>query len=328
MVNVTKYLALAVAVTGLAAFSGAAKAQEIAETDQPVMISVNNWTSQLVLSHVAGQLLQKLAYNVKYVPADGHLQFAAMQSGDLHFQMEIWEGGHAESWPPALATGQVMEMGTHDATSREDWWYPTYLEEVCPGLPDWTALNNCAEILSTPETAPKGRYLAGPAEWFKNDQERVAALELDIEVVNAGSVSALWAELDSAYRRNEPIIVFNWTPNWVEAKYVGKFIEFPDFEPECLSDPSWGLNPDLMYDCGNIKGGWLKKAAWVGVDEKFPAAGTLFRAISFSNAQISAASALVDVDEMTHEEAASKWIEENEAVWNGWLEAVYAKHGS
>jgi len=39
------------------------------------------------------------------------------------------------------------------------------MKEKCPGLPNWEALNDCAEAFSTPETAPRGRYLGGPVTW-------------------------------------------------------------------------------------------------------------------------------------------------------------------
>ena len=120
------------------------------------------------------------------------------------------------------------------------------------------------KALSVPETAPRGRYLAGPVDWEKPDLERAEALGLEMEIVNAGQASALWAELDAAYKRGEPIMLFNWTPNWVEAKYEGKFVDFPDHDTKCESDASWGMNPDLPYDCGNPKAGWLKKGVWAG----------------------------------------------------------------
>ncbi len=34
-------------------------------------------------------------------------------------------------------------------------------------------------------------------------------------------------DLAKSFKKKEPIVLFNWTPNWVEAKYEGKFIEFP-----------------------------------------------------------------------------------------------------
>lgn len=59
----------------------------------------------------------------------------------------------------------------------------------------------CAEAHSTPETAPSGRYLAGPVDWEKPDQERVDALDLPIPIVNTGQASTLWAELTAVYDR-------------------------------------------------------------------------------------------------------------------------------
>lgn len=43
-----------------------------------------------------------------------------------------------------------------------EWWYPAYMEERCPGLPDWTALLDCADAFSTAETAPGAAILERP----------------------------------------------------------------------------------------------------------------------------------------------------------------------
>src|SRR3546814_6777684 len=69
--------------------------------------------------------------------------------------------------------GRMVDLGSHNATTRDDWWYPEYMEEICPGLPDWQALNACADKFAAPETAPKGRYLAGPVDWIKQDRKSV-----------------------------------------------------------------------------------------------------------------------------------------------------------
>ncbi|GIS98491.1 MAG: hypothetical protein CM1200mP26_02040 [Acidimicrobiales bacterium] len=53
----------------------------------------------------------------------------------------------------------MIDAATHDAKTREEWWYPSYIEDVCPGLPDWQALNECAEMFATPDSGGKGRSL-------------------------------------------------------------------------------------------------------------------------------------------------------------------------
>ena len=40
--------------------------------------------------------------------------------------------------------------------------------------------------------------------------------------------------------------------------------------------------------------------------------------MSFTTSQIGAMAALVDLDKMTHEDAAKKWLADNEAVWKPW----------
>jgi len=316
------------AVGGLALMLHGLAGAEVPESTDPIKIVLNNWTSQVVLANVTASLLEQMGYNVELVPSDNQLQFAAMANGDLHMQVEVWEGTHISNFLQNVATGNLLDAGTHLAITREEWWYPTYMEERCPGLPDWRALNECAELFATPETKPKGRYVGGPIDWGKYHNERVQALGMDFVVFNVGQASTLWAELDAAYRRQEPIVLFNWTPNWVEAKYKGRFVDFPDYTPECWSDPSWGMNPDMPYDCGAPKRGWLKKAAWKGVQTKWPAAWRLLTLINFTNPMIAQASAYVDVDNMDPEAAAQKWLDENTSVWKQWVESALSDPAS
>lgn len=47
----------------------------------PIRIITNNWTSQIVLSHITGDLLEKLGYRVEYVPSSVDAQWADMAHG-------------------------------------------------------------------------------------------------------------------------------------------------------------------------------------------------------------------------------------------------------
>ena len=209
----------------------------------------------------------------------------------------------------------MHDAGDHDAVTREDWWYPMWSKDACPGLPDWKALNDCAELFATAETGGKGRYLDGPVDWLKHAQEKVEALEMDFVVINAGSAAALWAEIGAAEKDNRPVVVFNWTPNFAEAVWPGEFVEFPAWEDGCDKDPSLGPNPDKPHDCGNPANGYLKKAAWDGMPEKWPNA--VLQAISFTNPQIAEMAKLVDIDELEPEDAAAEWLDANEDIWPG-----------
>ncbi|MDM5147987.1 ABC transporter substrate-binding protein [Candidatus Persebacteraceae bacterium Df01] len=290
-----------------------------ADSDDPIKIPIHNWSSQIVGAYIVGKILNENGREVEFVPADSQAVYQSMCEGDIDLVHEVWEGAFGENFEKVVAEGCVVDVATHDAKTREEWWYPDYVEEQCPGLPDWEALNACAEIFSTPETAPKGRFLAGPADWLKNDDKRVKGLGINFEVVNAGQAAALWAELKSASDAKRPIVLFNWTPNFVEALYKGKFIEFPEHGEGCTTDPSWGINPNEVYDCGNPKGGYLKIGVWQGFADKYPEAYKVVQKINFNNLDVAVMAKLVDIDEMEPEAAAEMWLQENAGKWKSWL---------
>ena len=198
------------------------------------------------------------------------------------------------------------------------WWYPIYMKEKCPGLPDWEALNACAEVFATSETAPKGRYLGGPVTWGGFDDERVEALEMDFEVVHAGTDAALFAELESAYQREAPIVLWVYAPHWAPTKFNGEFVEFPAYSAECYSDPAWGSNPDMAYDCGKPRGP-IWKVAWSGVKDKWPGAYDIIKSFKIDNTEMGDMVAKVDLEGEKLEDVVAAWMTTNEARWQEWV---------
>ncbi len=283
----------------------------------PIRIPVHNWSSQIVGAQIVGKILESQDFKVEYVPSDSQVVYTSMCEGDIDVVHEVWQGAFGVAFEKVVDEGCVVDAATHSAKTREEWWYPSYVEEHCPGLPDWEALNACAEKFATAETKPKGRFLAGPVDWLKHDNERVEGLGVNFKVVNAGSASALWAELKSASERKEPIVLFNWTPNFIEAIYEGKFIEFPEYDEACQKDPSWGINKEKTHDCGNPKGGYLK----IGMSKKFqeenPDAFDIIKQIDFTNLDIAVMAKLADVDGLEPEAAADKWMADNDK-WQNW----------
>ena len=297
----------------------AASVAGAAHAADPVKIPIHNWSSQIVGAQIVGKILNQAGFETEFISSDSQVVYTSMCEGDIHLVHEVWQGAFGVAFEKVVAEGCVIDAATHDAKTREEWWYPKYVEEQCPGLPDWEALNKCAEMFATPESKPKGRFLAGPVDWLKHDQERVDGLKMNFEVVNAGSAAALWAELDSASKRNAPIVLFNWTPNFIEAVYEGAFIEFPEYDEMCREDPSWGMNPDLAYDCGNPKDGYLKIGVWKGFPELHPGAYEIVRKMNFTNLDIAVMAKLADIDGMEPEDAADKWLADNEAKWKAWM---------
>ncbi len=313
----TGLLIRGLAASALALATGAAGAQE--STD-PIKLTLHDWTGQLVTTHLMGEVLKQAGYNIEYVQADYLAQFAGLETGDLHVAMEMWETTGRDAMDASTATGKTEVFGATGMKAKEEWWYPSYMKEKCPGLPNWEALKDpaCAEAFSTAETAPKGRYLGGPVTWGGFDDERVEALGLPFEVIHAGTDAALFAELESAYQRQAPILLWIYAPHWSQVKYQGEWVEFPEYTPECYSDPAWGSNPDMAYDCGKPYGE-IWKVGWAGVKDKWPGAYNAIKAFTLDNAEMGAMIADVDLNGKTVEAVTADWMAANEARWKGWI---------
>ncbi|MFT4763539.1 MAG: glycine betaine/proline transport system substrate-binding protein [Oleispira sp.] len=287
------------------------------QSQEPIKIITNNWTSQIVLSYITGNIFQAQGATVEYIPSSVSNQWGALAHGAAHIQVEVWEGTMSDQFNRLVSAGTIIDAGSHNATTLEDWWYPKYVEALCPGLPDWRALKACAAIFQRPDSQGKGVYFAGP--WEKPDEARIRALGLDLQVRVLSQGDDLWVELKKAYETQTPIILFNWTPNWVESRYEGDFVEFPQYEPACETDPSWGINPQFIHDCGNPIGGWLKKASAVSFTQNYPCAFSTLKNISLNNQQIAVIAALVDVDKLSFQAAAEQWMQNNTSLWQSWI---------
>ena len=76
----------AILATGLLAtlpFSAMAK-----DSSDPIIIPTHNWSSQIVMSHVVGQIFQTMGNNVEYVSTDSQV---------------VYESGHLSFIPPQAA---------------------------------------------------------------------------------------------------------------------------------------------------------------------------------------------------------------------------------
>ena len=284
-----------------------------------VKIPTHNWSSQLVGAEVVGELLKMVGEEIEYIPMDSQTVYQSMADGDIDLVHEIWEGAFGASYEKSLATGNVEEILTHDAVTREDWWYPNFVEETCPGLPSWEALNACSDQFARADSGGKGVFIGGPVDWLKHDAEKVEALGMNCEVRNAGSAGAIWAELDSGVAQNKPVVIFNWSPNFIGAKYPGKFVEFPTHDPKCTTDASWGVNPNALYDCGNPASGYLKLAVNKDFSKNHPAGYKVLKQMNFSGPDIDKMANYVDTDGLEVPAAAQKWLDEHESKWSNWV---------
>jgi glycine betaine/proline transport system substrate-binding protein len=290
------------------------------ESSDPIRIALFDWTSVNLNAKILGAILEAKGYTVEYPTADYLSSLTTgLTTGDLTVGMEFWDTTAGEAMKASDATGKTERLGPLGPKAKEEWWYPMYMKEKCPGLPNWEALKDpaCAAAFSTPETAPKGRYLGGPVTWEGFDDERVVSLGLPFEVVHAGTDAAMFAELDSAYQRKAPIILWVYSPHWAPAKYEGEWVEFPEHTPECYTDEKVGVNPAMKYDCGKPHGD-IWKYANAEMKTKWPTAYKIAKNYTIDTTVLNTLSGKVDLEGQSIEDVAKEWVDANKATWEAW----------
>ncbi|MFK7995963.1 MAG: ABC transporter substrate-binding protein [Granulosicoccus sp.] len=293
----------------------------VPESEDSIKIMIADWTSIGLQGEMMSLILQTHGYNTELVVADDSGRYPGFENGDLHIAMETWQTTQMQNLEKSVGTGNVVDLGETGLAGVEDWWYPSYVKESCPGLPNWEALKDCAELFATADTSPKGRYVGGPVSWGDHDEKMIAALDLPFEVIHPGTDAAMFAELKSAYDRQAPVILWVWEPHWVTSVYEGEFVKFPKFEVGCFDDPAWGPNPEATGDCGKPYG-WIKKMGWAGGEKVWPCAYEMVRNYTMDNETLAGLIAQVDLEGRSSTEVATEWLQANQDIWRPWAECA------
>jgi len=311
---------LGLAVTGLL-YSAGSIAAPMGATDQPIKLAINEWTGQHISTHIAGEMLKKAGYEVEYVTAGYMNMYQAMADGEVHAALEIWSSNVSEQYGEMKDAGKVEELSDLGLDAKEGFAYPAHVAEICPGLPKWEALKDCADKFASAETLPMGRLLDYPADWGTPGADRVAGLELPFKAVPAGSEGALVTEIRAATEKKSPLMVVFWQPHWAMAEYDMKFVELPAGEAACYEDPAWGPNKNATSDCDFIPSR-IFKAAWPGVKETWPAAHEILTNYTLSTEVQQPLMGKIDLEGEKLETVIASWIDENEGVWKPIVDAA------
>jgi glycine betaine/proline transport system substrate-binding protein len=307
-------------VAAVLAASGV-QAAELGAVDDPIKLAINEWTGQHISTHVAGEMLKAAGYQVDYVTAGYMNMYQAMSDGELHAAVEIWSSNVSDDYAKKVEGGGVVELGDLGLDAKEGIAYPAHVADLCPGLPAWEALKDCAGTFATAETLPAGRLVDYPADWGTPGADRMTGLDLPFKAVPAGSEGALIAELRASTERESPLLITFWQPHWAMSAYDVQFVDLPVGNEECFNDPAWGPNPNAVNDC-DFAPSRIFKAGWVGIQDKWPAAFEILTNYTLSVADQQPMMGAVDVDGGSVEEVVANWMAGNEAKWKPVVDAA------
>lgn len=290
------------------------------ETTEPIRIITIDSADGDFMAYAYGGILQEFGYNVEYIRVDYSAQIPALETGDVDVTTSVWDSTGWANVVDAVASDRVVNFGHSGVHVQEGWWYPAYVTELCPGLPDWTALKTpeCAAAFATIESEPLGRFVDAPADWETDAQTRLDALQLEFEAFNSGSPITMVATMKSAVTQNEPIIGWGYLPHWFYEGVEGDFVKLPQDTAACYDDPSYGPNPDATFDCG-FGEGFVWKLGSEEFAKRAPQAARLLHVFEVTTADVSKATGRVENDGERIEDIAAEWVEAHRDSWSGWM---------
>lgn len=120
--------------------------------------------------------------------------------------------------------------------------------------------------------------------------------------LNESSTAAMLTSLEDAINNEKPIVVTGWTPHYKFAKYDLKFLE----------DPKGSFG-----EAENIN-----TITRLGLEEDMPEAYTVLDRFYWEVEDMESVMLMTQEDDMNFEDAASKWIEDNQDRVSEWTEGV------
>ncbi len=298
-------LGLALALAGQAGL-----AADMGAKDEPIKLAMLEWAGAQISTQIAGRVLEKAGYKVEYVTAGNYPQFSGLADGTLSASVEVWMNNVGEIFPKTMEAGTIEDIGSLGLETREGWLFPKFVEEVCPGLPDWTALEKpeCVAALATPDTLPNGRFLDYPSDWGSRAATIIADNNLPYVAIPAGSEGAMVAELRSAVATRTPLLMMFWAPHFILADVDAGWVTMPPCKDQtnehCITPPD------------------VEKIVWSGFKDKWPAAYEVLKAFQVTAPDQQVMMLRVSDKGEKLEAVADDWMAQNEAVWKPWVEAA------
>ena len=212
------------------------------------------------------------------IPRRSAASFTGVTLGDLDVAL-CWDTTW-DTCQESLDSGDMLNIGSTGIGIREGWWYPAYVADRCPGLPE--------------------------------------AFDLAVEPLPSGSPAAMIATFQGAIQRKEPVIGWGYVPHWLMAQVDGGFVEFPAFEPACYTDPAWGPVEDKTHDCAP-SAGYIWKMMNTELSKQAPYATRILYLFQLDTPTLAWGMEQVDVNGVSYEDMAKTWMQENRATWEPWL---------
>ena len=276
-----------------------------------VNIAINPWVGYEANAAVIAELAtSRLGCTVTKKDLAEEVSWQGFANGEVDAIVENW--GHDDLKKKYITDQKVaVEAGATGNVGIIGWWVPPWMVEEYPDILDWQNLNKYADLFETSESKGKGQLLDGDPSFVTNDAALVENLDLDYEVVYAGSEAALITAFRQAEKNRTPLLGYFYAPQWFLSEVELQKVELPPYEEGCDADPEKVACDYPEYT--------LDKIVRADFAEENGPGFQLIENFEWTNDDQNIVAKYIAEDGMSSEDAAKKWVSENEDKVQAWL---------
>ena len=305
-----------VAVVGLVS-SGSALG-DAGQSCGTVTLNEYGWAGSTANTYVAKYVLEKrLGCTVKITKITEVPSYQAMADGKVDAVLEDW--GYPDQFKQYVTRQKtVVFAGSNGLTGHIGWFIPDYLLKQYPQFKTWRGLKGREAVFKTPESGSQGTFLGGDPAFQQKDKELIEALGLDFKHVTAGGYSAQVARATQLIKQRKPVIMYWWTPEYLNAHLKLVEVQLPARFKGCNDVGGSGGNL-TQYRCAYAAAPLKKLFSKEFAQSGSPAVKLLRNFKWPSNDAQNLVGKWIAGDRMKPDKAAEKWIKANAKTVNAWL---------
>ena len=323
-----KALKSGVAATALGLGLGSA-----ALAQEEIAIAELSWDGARAIAYIMKEVLEtRLDTEAEIKKAEAAVIFAGMDKGDggLDVYPDVWMPNQQEKWAEYIEGNGTVLANSQPYLGTQALFIPKYVQEE-HGITSIEDLKKpeVAELFDT-DGDGLGEYWAGAPGWASTN-------EWEIKFKSYG-LNDLWeplvvddaifkGQLDAAYTREEPVIFYYWTPEWLHAAYELVPVEEPAYTEGCMNVFAPSEREDWLeaseFACAN-KDAEVWNAYSKSLEERNPEAACFLKNMTLEPETVNEWILKLGRDGMDAEDMAEEWVAENEEIVDQWLEGCTA----
>jgi glycine betaine/proline transport system substrate-binding protein len=279
-----------------------------------VIINENAWAGSTANVYIAKAVLEDdLGCEVEITKLAEIPVFQAMADGKVDAVLEDWQ--HVDEYEQYIEKQKTVVMGGPlGVEGHIGWFIPQYTMDEYPEFKTWEGLKGKEDVFNN-------EFLGGDPSYVQKDKQLIEALGLDFKHVTAGAEPAQVARWSQAYKQEEHVIFYWYTPQYLNQEYDLAEVKLPprtEANKDCKDDAKEGGDPEQYkceYDITIINKLFSKKFA----DSGSPAYDVL-KKMKLTNEDQELVAKAIAGDKQDPEEAGRDWVEDNQDKVQQWLQ--------